>query len=62
VRTILTPHQTDPSHPFIDEPGVLTGAEMPIMIDPVIRRLGLHWHTNLDYFQPPNYNENGLQS
>ena len=29
----LASHQADPFHPFIDEPGVLTGADMPITVN-----------------------------
>ena len=33
VRAILASHHADPCHPFIDEPGILAAAEMPIMIN-----------------------------
>ena len=34
MGAIFASHQTNPRHPFIDEPGILAGAEMPIRIDP----------------------------
>jgi hypothetical protein len=42
VRAILTSHQTDPCHPFIDEPGILAGAEMLIMIVPAGEDVVVH--------------------
>jgi len=42
VRAILTSHQADPCHPFVDEPGILTGAKMPFMIDLAGKDVILH--------------------
>ena len=42
MRTILTAHQTNPGDPFIDEPGILAGAEMPIRIDPAGKDIIIH--------------------
>lgn len=42
VRTVFTSDQTDPCHPFIDKPGVLASAEMPITIDPTGEDVVVH--------------------
>ncbi len=42
VCAILTSHQSDPCHPFVDEPSILAGAEMPLMIDPAGKDVVLH--------------------
>ena len=42
VCAILASHQTDPCHPFIDKPGILAGAEMPIMINPAGKDIVVH--------------------
>ena len=34
MRPVLASHQADPRNPFIDEPSILAGAEVPAVIDP----------------------------
>jgi len=42
MRAIVTSHQADPCHPFIDKPGVLAGAKMPIMVNPAGKDIIVH--------------------
>ncbi len=42
VRTIFASHQTDPCYPFIDKAGILTCADMPIVIDPARKDIIVH--------------------
>ena len=34
MRTVLASYETNTCHPFIDKPGILSGAEMTIVINP----------------------------
>lgn len=39
---LLAPHQTNPCNPFIDKPGILARAQMPIMINPAGKYIFVH--------------------
>lgn len=42
MGAIFTSHQAYPRHPFIDEPGILAGAEVAVVIYPAWRDIILH--------------------
>lgn len=56
MRAIVASNQADPGHPFIDKPGVLAGAKMPAMVNPLQERQCLRTveHGKTKYGFTPN--------